>query len=129
VIPAEYMAVADVEMRLEPGRQLVESTATQPLSRPASFKVHGAMPHMHTLGRTLRVEAETNGQSRCLVNVDRWDFHWQNAWWYDAPLALEGVSALSIRCGFDTRSRNEIVTWGESTSDEMCISYFYITAE
>jgi len=129
VIPALYLAVANGEMRLQPGREYVESSATGDVEPSVSFKVHGAMPHMHTLGRTLRVEAEADGETRCLVDVDRWDFHWQNAWWYDQPLDLEQVSALSIRCGFDTRGRDEVVTWGESTSDEMCISYFYVTTQ
>jgi hypothetical protein len=114
-------------MMLAPGRELVESTATHTFEEPVRFKVHGALPHMHTLGRTLRVEAEASGETRCLVNVDRWDFHWQNAWWYERPLELRDVRQLSIRCGFDTRSRSETVTWGDSTSDEMCISYFYVT--
>jgi hypothetical protein len=129
VIPAQYLDVANGELRLQPGRERVESTATTPLPEPVSFKVHGALPHMHTLGRTLRVEAEADGETRCLVDVDRWDFHWQNSWWYDRPLALKDVSALSIRCGYDTRGRDEVVTWGEGTEDEMCISYFYVTAQ
>jgi hypothetical protein len=127
VITAEYLAMANTEMRLPPGRELVTSRANADFEQ-ASLKVHGAMPHMHTLGRTLRVDAEVDGESRCLVDVDRWDFHWQNAWWYEAPLELEDLSSVSIECGFDTRTRTEIVTWGERTSDEMCLSYFYVTS-
>jgi len=82
---------------------------------------------MHTLGRTLRVDLENNGATQCLVNVDRWDFHWQNAWWYKQPLTIDQPQSISIRCGFDTREKSEVVTWGESTSDEMCISYLYVT--
>jgi hypothetical protein len=126
VITAEYLAVANTEMRLAPGRELVTSRASGDFEQ-ASLKVHGAMPHMHTLGRTLRVDAQADGESRCLVDVDRWDFHWQNAWWYDVPLELENLSSVSIECGFDTRSRSETVTWGERTADEMCLSYFYVT--
>ena len=113
-----------------PGMEYVESTDTTSLRPSTPFlKVYGAMPHMHTLGRTLRVDATAGGQSHCLVNVDRWNFHWQNAWWYQKPLELADLSALSIRCGFDTRGRSQVVTWGEGTSDEMCISYFYVTAK
>jgi hypothetical protein len=129
VIAAGYLDVANTEMMLAPGRELVESSATESYTEPIHFKAHGAIPHMHMLGRTLRVEAEAAGETRCLVNVDRWDFHWQNAWWYERPLELEDVRQLSIRCGFDTRSRSETVTWGDNTSDEMCISFFYATTE
>lgn len=127
VIPGIYLSVANTDMMLAPGQPLVESSSTDQYEEPLHFKVHGAMPHMHTLGRTLHAEAEAAGQTRCLVDVDRWDFHWQNAWWYETPLELDAVRSLSIRCGFDTRSRTDIVTWGDSTSDEMCISYFYAT--
>jgi len=125
-IRGEYLAMLDLELRLPPGQAHVESMATSPLA-PGSLKIYGAMPHMHTLGRTMRVELEDNGASKCLVDVDRWDFHWQNAWWYSEPLSIEKPSSLSIRCGYDTRDKSEVVTWGESTSDEMCISYLYIT--
>jgi hypothetical protein len=127
VTPGVFAPVANLGMMLAPGRDYVETTASESLVPNQSFVVHGAMPHMHTLGRTLHVDAETNGETRCLVDVDRWDFHWQNAWWYDQPLDLEAVSSLSIRCGYDTSTRTETTTWGEGTADEMCISYFYLT--
>jgi hypothetical protein len=125
-ISAQYLPMADFDMRLPPGQEHVESTATVALA-PGPFKIYGAMPHMHTLGKTMRVELEDNGMNRCLVDVDRWDFHWQNAWWYSEPLTIEKPQSLSIRCGFDTRDRTDVVTWGESTRDEMCISYLYVT--
>jgi hypothetical protein len=126
VITARYWSAANTEMVLAPGRAHVESSATNGFDQPATFKVHGAMPHMHTLGRTLRVDARGD-DTTCLVDVDRWDFHWQGAWWYDKPLALSDVTGLDITCGFDTTSRTESVRWGDSTTDEMCISYFYVT--
>jgi hypothetical protein len=129
VTPGVLSPVANLEMRLPPGREYVETSANLALLPHQAFIVHGAMPHMHTLGRTLRVEAEARGETRCLVDVDRWDFHWQDAWWYDAPLALEDVSSLSIRCGYDTSNRSGVTTWGEGTADEMCLSYFYLTVQ
>ena len=127
VVTGIFAPVANLAMMLPPNREYVETTARDEYVPNVSFVVHGAMPHMHTLGRTLRVEAEARGETRCMVDVDRWDFHWQNAWWYDEPLDLDAVSSLSIRCGYDTSTRSAITTWGEGTADEMCISYFYLT--
>ncbi len=129
LIPSTQLSVANERLQLPPGQELVESKWTATFEPPASFTVYGAMPHMHTLGRTLRVDGEVNGASQCLVNVDRWDFHWQNSWWYTTPLSLSPLHALSIRCGFDTTTRSEPVVWGDRTSDEMCIAYFYLTAQ
>ena len=125
VITAQYWPMADTEMKLPPGQKLVEAMSSTMLS-PDRFTVYGAMPHMHTLGRTLQVSVEADGASRCLVNVDRWDFHWQNAWWYEQPLVIDKPSSMSIRCGYDTRSKADVVTWGENTSDEMCISFLHV---
>ncbi|HEV8548495.1 MAG TPA: hypothetical protein VGQ57_05685, partial [Polyangiaceae bacterium] len=109
-----------------PGQALVTTSSSSRFDQPTSFTVHGALPHMHTLGKTLHAEVEA-GQSQCLVDVDRWDFHWQNAWWYDQPIHVTDATELRITCGYDTRSRTDTVHWGDSTSDEMCISYFYVT--
>lgn len=128
VISGYYWAAADTELVAPPGKELVVSSAANKFEKPVSFKVHGAMPHMHTLGKTLHVNAALkSGKEQCLVDVDRWDFHWQNAWWYDEPLSLKDATSLDISCGFDTTSRTETVRWGDSTRDEMCISYFYVT--
>ena len=83
---------------------------------------------MHTLGRKMRVDASNDAGPTCLVDVDRWDFHWQNLWWYEQPIHLDSPRSISIRCEYDTTSRTDTVTWGENTTDEMCISYFYVVA-
>jgi hypothetical protein len=127
-ISAQYWPMANFDLRLQPGKANVESMATARIS-PVKFKAYGTMPHMHTLGRTMRVDIEANGASACMVRVDRWDFHWQNAWWYSEPLLFDQPSSISIRCGFDTQNKSEVVTWGENTRDEMCINYLYITTK
>jgi hypothetical protein len=124
---AAYIAIADTEMQLAPGRSYVETQASFALDPTQPFTVHGALPHMHTLGRTLEVDVREFGLDECLVLVDRWNFHWQNAWWYDEPKRFGGASSATIRCGYDTSSRTEVVRWGEGTMDEMCVSYFYVT--
>jgi hypothetical protein len=84
---------------------------------------------MHTLGRTMRVDVSNAAGPTCLVDVDRWDFHWQNLWWYAQPIHVVGPQSISIRCGYDTRVRTDPVTWGEGTADEMCVSYFYLVPD
>jgi hypothetical protein len=92
------------------------------------YNVWGAFPHMHTLGRTLRVDLEHAGTNRCLVDVPRWDFNWQQGYFYDnPPLTAGGSDTLRITCTYDTTSRGEPVMWGEGTNDEMCLSFFYIS--
>jgi len=124
--PARYQAIGDLDMVLEPGLETATTEATFS-AFGQSFVVHGVMPHMHTLGRELTVTGDADGAEHCLVDVDRWDFHSQNAWWYSDPLAFDSVDSVSISCSYDTTSRTEQVTWGESTQDEMCLTYLYVT--
>ena len=126
--PGYYAPLADLDLVLPPGQANAEASRRVALNLPAPLTIHGVLPHMHELGRTLHMELESGSDSTCLVDVDRWNFHWQNTWWYDTPLAFPGVNALSIRCGYDTRSRTETVTWGEGTADEMCLAYLYVTS-
>jgi len=124
--PASYQPIADLDMILDPGMELATTTTTV-ATFGQSAVVHGVMPHMHTLGRELRVTTNADDAEHCLVSVDRWDFHSQNAWWYSEPLSFDSVDSVSITCGYDTRSRTEPVTWGEGTEDEMCLTYLYVT--
>ncbi len=126
--PSVYFAVGDVEMRLTPGLEHAQTTASFDLQDQAPFTIYGALPHMHTLGRTLHVAIDSADQSQCVVDVDRWDFHWQNAWWYDQPLTVSGATKATITCGYDTTGRTEMVTWGEGTMDEMCLNYVYVSS-
>lgn len=124
---ARYQPVADPDMEIAPGLSLGTTTRVYE-AEGKPWVIYGALPHMHTLGRTMKVEMNVGSNATCLVSVDRWDFHWQNAWWYTKPLAVDALDSLGITCGYDTTSRSLPVTWGEGTDDEMCISYLYMTA-
>jgi len=111
---------------LPPRRDYVETTAELNMRmRRDGSRVYGVAPHMHTLGRTMHIE-RTGAAGECLVDVDRWSFHWQQMWWYDEPRTLGTEQMVSITCGYDTTTRDAPTTWGESTTDEMCIAYFYV---
>jgi hypothetical protein len=129
--PGTFTLVADPSLNVAPGQELGVSTRTFTLDEPAQqMTIHGVLPHMHTLGRTLRLDASIpplGTSTTCVVNVDRWNFNWQNAWWYETPLVADGVTSFTLSCGFDTRERTMPVTWGEGTADEMCLVYLYVT--
>lgn len=126
---AQYLPMAHLGMRLEPQNEYVTTRDTLSLPSPG-LRVYGIMPHMHNLGRTLRVDIESGGESQCMVDVDRWDFNWQESWWYDTPIEFSPARTLdiTIECGYNTMGRNDIVTWGDGTDDEMCLNFFYVTS-
>jgi hypothetical protein len=93
-----------------------------------TFNVWGVFPHMHKLGRTLRAEVDHAGQPQCLTDVPRWDFNWQQGYFYeDGPKIAGGGDMLRISCTYDTTSMGQPVTWGEGTDDEMCLAFLYVS--
>ncbi len=115
------------------------------------FQVFMAGTHMHYVGTDMRITVERtradDGEpaSECLVQTPRWDFNWQRAYSYAAPLAdvpvIEGGDTLVLRCTYDNTTDNpgvrqaltdagldapQDVFLGESTLDEMCLGVFGI---
>jgi len=88
----------------------------------APVEIVAAFPHMHTLGRQLRVEIGGGG---CAIDVPRWDFHWQQLYSYTAPLVVPGGAEVTIGCSYDSSGRKEVTTFGEGTADEMCVALFF----
>ncbi len=120
--------IADLAMVLQPRQSYEEVSTVEHPSLPVPVKVWGVFPHMHTLGRTLKVEdLAADGSSACMLDVERWDFNWQRFYWYDTPLRFPMSDGLRLTCGYDTTSRSDVVTWGNGTSDEMCLNFFYVT--
>jgi len=123
---AYFAPIVDSNLQLPPGMANFSASDTIPLSSlPIPVRIYGAAPHMHTLGRSLRVET-TGTTPRCIVDTPRWDFHWQGLWWYDTPVRVSPSDTLRITCNYDTTGRTSDTHWGESTSDEMCLTYFYV---
>jgi mono/diheme cytochrome c family protein len=105
---------------------------------PEDVHVVGIFPHMHLLGRSMKVEAETlDGQTTCLVNIDDWDFNWQGMYQYKSPVALPSGSRPQLTAVYDNSAANfrnpnippKMVSWGEATTDEMCIAFLAVTID
>jgi len=123
--PAYLGLLADTDLLLPPRRGSITQSRTVSLSYlPTSVRVWGQFPHMHTLGRSLRVELESG---ECLIDVPRWDFNWQLVYWYDQPITLSPSDRATLSCTFDTTERDDTTTWGDGTLDEMCLSFFYVS--
>jgi hypothetical protein len=127
--PALVVPVADFHLAVPPGEEhAATSFTTTGLELPVPVLVHGVFPHMHTLGRTLRLNRlPRDGDRECLADVPRWDFNWQQFYFYDRPVRLVPGDRVRVECVYDTRSRTDTVRWGEGTEDEMCLAFLYVT--
>jgi len=84
--------------------------------------------HMHLLGDRFLAEVVRAGsaQTECALEIPRWDFHWQQAYRLpvDNYITLEDGDAMRVTCVHDNSEGAVDVSWGEGTSDEMCILYY-----
>ena len=85
--------------------------------------VIGVSGHMHELGRSFRLELNPGeDESLLMLDIPRWDFHWQGHYTFVEPLKLSTGDVLRMTCVWDNSRSDDprYVVWGEGTSDEMC---------
>ena len=118
--PAAILPLANLTFSIPAGAS--GYTSTTQVASPANGVLWGVIPHMHTKGRRVTVKAGDG----CLVDIPSWDFHWQQSYFFTTPLPLTVGTQLSLSCTWDNPT-GSVVTWGEKTTDEMCLNYFYAT--
>jgi hypothetical protein len=93
------------------------------------IEIHSAVHHMHKLGTRggQRID-HADGTSTCLLELPRWDFDWQQAYYFDEPVRFVPGDRLHLGCEWDNSAGEGDVNWGEGTGDEMCLGVYYITA-
>jgi mono/diheme cytochrome c family protein len=100
--------------------------------------VHAVGGHMHLLGRSLRVVLNPGTRAeRVLLDLPRWDFHWQGVYRLARPVEARPGDVLRVSCTHDARLRAvnappaarapRYTLWGEGTTDEMCLGVLQVT--
>jgi hypothetical protein len=91
---------------------------------------------MHLLGQEIKVEVEKPDRTVApLIYEDKWDFNWQGAYTLKEPLTIRSGSTVRLSCIYDNSANNrhnpnnppKPVTWGEATTDEMCLAFLGLT--
>src|SRR5579864_5893213 len=107
-------------------------TVVAKLQTPLSAKIITVAPHMHNLGRQIKVEVvDLDGTVRPVIYIDNWDFNWQGFYTPVTPVTIPFLSTVRVTSVFDNSSNNPKnpndpivpVSWGERTVDEMCIAF------
>jgi len=107
---------------------------------PPTWNLHAIAitPHMHLLGREMKVTATyPDGSTRPLIYIDDWDFHWQGSYTFTQPVPLPGGTRIDVAAIYDNSPANkrnpstppQAVGWGEGTTDEMCIAFLRVTVD
>jgi mono/diheme cytochrome c family protein len=123
-------------LSIPPGDKDYEAQASATL--PEDVSVLSIMPHMHLLGSDMAVTATLpGGQVQPMIKVAGWDFNWQTNYEYAEPVRLPKGTRLDMTAHYDNSADNprnpntppKQVTWGEQTTDEMCIAFLAYTVD
>jgi hypothetical protein len=106
------------------------TSCTWPVMQAGTIVRVGA--HMHLLGRALQITLNPGTPTqRTVLNVSNYNFHYQKAYDLSKPIPVVRGDKIQVTCSYDPTLRQELpslrnlpprfVTWGDGSSDEMCL--------
>ena len=102
--------------------------------------VIAAAPHMHLLGRSLKITANPGtANETVLLDNQNYNFDDQSAKVLPKPFRLNVGDTVRVQCTFDPTLRQKLpvlrnlppkyITWGEGSGDEMCLGVLITSKE
>lgn len=109
-----------------------------PVNADAAFygdgKIISFSPHMHLRGKSMRYElVSADGSRSTLVDVPKYDFHWQQTYHPAKPVAVHAGTKIECFAVYDNSPNNpwnpdptKEVRWGDQSFNEMMIGFMEI---
>ncbi len=119
------------------GKVTNKCTFPMRLAADSKLAIYGMLGHMHLLGQAIKLELIRENKSQTILEIPRWDFHWQSSYWLEKPIDLQNGDQVRVTCQYDnapevqpeiggTRVKPRYTVWGEGTVDEMCLGILQI---
>ena len=112
-------------------------SCTRTVKRPMTIRA--AAGHMHLLGASTAITANVDGSDTTVIDLPKWDFNDQRARSVTPPIVLAAGDTITVTCTHDAALRSQLkalrdtppkyVTWGEGSTDEMCLGILLYTDE
>lgn len=110
-------------------------TFTQNFRLNTNYSLLSVLPHMHLIGESITVNATKDGDTINVVDIPKWDFHWQGTYVFPKLLKASAGYSLNVEATYNNTDSNPNnpndppldVEEGEATGDEMMLVYFYYT--
>jgi hypothetical protein len=127
------LLLIDMKIDIPPGERSYRTRAE--LTLPIDVEAVGAFPHMHMIGREIKLTAyPPRGEPSPLLWIDDWDFNWQTYYQYAAPVKLAAGTRVVLEAVHDNSADNirnptqppRRVVWGEQTTDEMSLTFLQV---
>ena len=95
-------------------------------------------PHMHLLGVGMKFVLNPGTPTQqTLLNVTDYDFHYQHGYVLSKPVPITPGDTIGITCTYNPQLQQELpllrqvpphfVTWGDGSTDEMCLGLIFTT--
>lgn len=133
---ARLFPLTNLAIDIPPGAARHEVRAT--LTVPFDAKAISILPHMHLLGREMKVTATLpGGETRSMIWIKDWDYRWQDTYVYKEAFPMPKGTRLEMVAYFDNSATNPLnpnnppkrVTFGEQTTDEMAFAFIDFTMD
>ncbi len=133
ILAGAYLQNWDFEL---PADEITPVSAEIP-SVGFDLTVLSAFPHMHLLGKSIEAYAiSPAGDTIPFVRIPKWDFHWQDFYWFEYMQHMPLGSSLHANGFYDNTLGNPHnpsdppidVGPGFNTTDEMFLVYFHVMA-
>lgn len=130
------MQVGTRKIRIPPGETHHLQRATYTV--PVDTTLLDAVPHMHVLGREMKVWSKSpDGSTKPLLWIKDWDFNWQGQYAFAQPVRLPKGAKVYVDAWYDNSAGNPLnpnsppktVHWGNDSTDEMLICLFQCTCD
>lgn len=133
--PIHVAPILNVGFKLPPGKKDIPVQAS--MVAPTDVHLLGVLPHMHNRGSSVQSVANLpDGTTIPLIKIPKWDFNWQDSYWYKEPIALPKGTKVVLDTTYDNSADNPrnpdptaTVGWGEQTNDEMCLMFAIFTID
>lgn len=133
---AAVLTVSDLNFTIPAGSKRHKLTASYKL--PSKVNLLAVTPHMHVLGKAMKVSATLpGGKVQRLIEIDDWNFDWQDQYFYRRPITLPMGSVLKVQAWYDNSAGNPLnphrtprpVRFGDSSYDEMMFCFFLVSKD
>lgn len=101
---------------------------TDSYTLPVPVELLSVLPHAHYLGKDMLVTAALpGGQTKTLIHIKEWEFHWQQNYRYLTPISLPAGTTIAMKYRYDNSDDNPEnpshppvrVRFGPNSTDEM----------
>lgn len=125
--------LSSTEIDIPPGT--AEVVVEDAYTLPVDVEAISVYPHAHYLARAITGVADLpSGERIPLITISNWDFHWQEFYRYESPVALPAGTTLRMTIVYDNTAGHQPVAgtvprrvgYGPRSSDEMADLWFQV---